>query len=318
MILDQIFNVINVGIVVLDRDLRITYWNRWMELHSGISAEQIVNSPIFLHYPELENPKFVRNCKAVLNFGNFSFFSQKLHRFLFPLKPSNSFGHSYDKMLQNCTLGPVRDERNIITHLFITVQDVTELVAYETMLIEMNMRDGLTGIFNRRFFESKISEEFSRHKRYARPFALILCDIDYFKKVNDTYGHQCGDEVLKAVATTIQTNIRETDILARYGGEEFCCLLPETELDEVLTLAERLRQSVAEQVFSYEGNDVSVTVSLGISVINDAVETQEMLVAMADEALYEAKRTGRNRVILAGKKAGKKAKTAETMKLSGS
>jgi diguanylate cyclase (GGDEF)-like protein len=299
MIFEQIFNVINVGIVVLDRNLRVTYWNRWMELHSGINTKQIVNTPLFAHYPELENPKFLRNFKAVLNFGNFSFFSQELHGYLFPMKPSTTLGQRYAKMLQNCTMGPVRDENKNITYIFVAVQDVTELVAYETRLLEMNMRDGLTGIFNRRFFESKISEEFSRHKRYARPFLLVLCDIDYFKSVNDTFGHQCGDEVLKVVATTIQTIIRETDILARYGGEEFCCLLPETELDEARKIAERLRQGIAEQVVCCEGRSVAVTASFGIAAISEAVETPEILIAMADEALYEAKRSGRNRVIVA-------------------
>jgi diguanylate cyclase len=299
MIFEQIFNMINVGIIVLDRDLRVEHWNRWMELHSGIAAEQIVNTPLFLQYPELDNPKFNRNCKAVLNFGNFSFFSQKLHSYLFPLKTSTQFGQSLDKMQQSCTMGPIRDAKKNVTHLFIAVQDVTELVAYESKLIDMNMQDGLTGVFNRRFFESKINEEFSRHKRYSRPFVLIMCDIDYFKSVNDTYGHQCGDEVLKVVASTIQMIIRGTDILARYGGEEFCCLLPEAEIDEAHAIAERLRQAIAELVVSYKGQEVSVTASLGISAISDGVETSEMLVTMADDALYEAKRTGRNRVVVA-------------------
>ena len=304
MIFEQIFNVINVGIIVLDRDLRITYWNRWMELHSGINSEQIVDTSVFSRFPELENPKFLRNFKAVLNFGNFSFFSQELHGYLFPMKPSTSLGQRYSRMLQNCTMGPVRDVNRNITHIFIAVQDVTELVAYETRLLEMNMRDGLTGIFNRRFFEGKLSEEFSRHKRYARPFSLVLCDIDYFKNVNDNFGHQCGDEVLKVVATTIQMIVRETDILARYGGEEFCCLLPETVLDEGWKISERLRQGIAAQVVSYEGRAVSVTASFGVSAISDAVDTPERLVALADEALYKAKRSGRDRVVVAKEKQG--------------
>ncbi|OGQ94543.1 MAG: diguanylate cyclase [Deltaproteobacteria bacterium RIFOXYD12_FULL_57_12] len=298
MIFEQIFNMINVGLVVLDADLRVRHWNRWMELHSGISAESIVGEPIFSFYPDLNNPKFIRNCKAVLKFGNFAFFSQKLHSYLFPLKPASSFGHKFNNMQQGCTMGPLRDQDNIIRHLYISVQDVTEVVAYEQKLVAMNMQDGLTGVYNRRFLEGKLKEEFGRHKRYARPFGVIMCDIDFFKKVNDTYGHQCGDQVLKYVAATIQKLIRDTDYLARYGGEEFCCLLPEADLEAARKLAERLRQGVARGKTSCGDQEVEVTVSFGVAAVGPAIETPETLLALADQALYEAKRAGRNRVVV--------------------
>ena len=125
-------------------------------------------------------------------------------------------------------MGPLRDEKNNITHLFIYVQDMTEVAMYENKLVEMNQRDGLTGIYNRRFLESKLEEEFNRHKRYGGVYSIIIFDIDHFKDVNDSFGHQCGDFIIKSMTARVSSLIRNVDYLARYGGEEFCCVLPET------------------------------------------------------------------------------------------
>jgi|GEM_PF-310449 len=294
--LQQIFDTVNIGLVVLDRDLTVTQWNRWMVQHSGIVPESIVGTPLFEHYPTLDNQKFVKNCKAVLAFGNFCFFSQKLHRFLFPLKPVGSFGAKFDRMQQSCTMGPIRGGDGAITNVFIVVQDVTELATYEQKMMEMNIRDGLTGIYNRRHLENRLAAEWERHQRYGRLFSLLMIDIDHFKAVNDTYGHQTGDEVLKNVAARIVKNIRKTDCLARYGGEEFCCLLPETGLGNAMMLAELFRREVEAMTIAAGETGVQVTVSLGVSEMSPG-DTPETLLKRADEALYQAKRTGRNKVV---------------------
>lgn len=299
MIFEQVFNMINVGLVVLDVELRVQHWNRWMELHSGIKAEKIIGSSIFNFFPNLNNPKFHRNCKAVLTFGNFSFFSQKLHRYLFPFQPNSTFVSDFSHMQQSCTMGPLRDENNAVSHIYISVQDVTEIAIYEKKLVEKNMRDGLTGIYNRRFLDTKIVEEFNRHKRYARPFSLIMCDIDHFKKINDTYGHQCGDTVIKHIASKIGSMIRETDFLVRYGGEEFCCLLPEADIQAACNLAERLRLAIEQDEIVYDTQRLKITLSFGAASMNDRIESHEALLRNADEALYEAKKSGRNRVVSA-------------------
>ncbi len=279
MIFDQIFQMVNMGIVVLESDLKVHHWNRWMALHSGISEEQIVGKPILDVYPNLNTPRFLRSCRSVLTFGNLSFFSQKLHRYLFPFKPVNSFGDEFEYMQQSCTLGPIRDESNAIRHLYITVQDVTEVVAYEQRLLEMNMQDGLTGTYNRRFLEIYLDKEFEKYKRYCRELSLIMIDIDFFKVVNDRHGHQCGDFILKSIAGDINGAIRKADFLARYGGEEFCCLLPETALDQALAVAERVRESVAEQVYSFLGTEHKVTISLGVSELRDEIDQNRSFAA---------------------------------------
>ena len=294
--LTQIFDTVNFGLVVLDRDIKIQYWNRWMAMHSGITSDQIIGEPLYDFFPHLSPPSFNKNCKAVLSFGNFAFFSQKLHRFLFPFKPDSSFGYRFDLMQQSCTMGPLRSDDNSISGLFLIVQDVTELATYEQKLVEMNTKDALTGIYDRRFLESRLQDECDRHRRNSRQLSLIMIDIDFFKKVNDTYGHQCGDMVLQSVAAKAASVIRSTDFIARYGGEEFCCLLPETDADAAETVAEHIRTHIEEMENSFENNSVKVTISLGISGFV-AEDTPDTFLKRADDALYQAKHSGRNRFI---------------------
>ena len=299
MIFSQIFDVINIGLVILDRDMKVYKWNRWMEVNSGIPADAITGRSIFDFFPDLKSDKFTRSCKTVFAFGNFCFFSQKLHKFMFPFKLSGYFDTKFDCMQQTCTMGPLRDENNAIRYLFIYVQDVTEVAVYEQKLMDMNMMDSLTGVFNRRFLESKLEEEFKRHKRYKRPLSIIMFDIDFFKKVNDEHGHQCGDYILKSVSKLTSGLIRNIDSLFRYGGEEFCCLLPETRIEGALIIAERFRVAIMEQENIFEGKSIHINISLGVAEMTEEVETHEMLLKKADDALYRAKREGRNRVVAA-------------------
>lgn len=296
-LLTQIFDTVNIGVLTLDLDLQVQYWNRWMELHSGIPAEKILGAPIVDFYPSLNNPRFTKNCKAVFSFGNFSFFSHKLHKYLFPFKPDSSFGSSFDFMQQSCTMGPLRDQDHSISSLFLIVQDVTELAASEQRLIELNTKDALTGIYNRRYLEAHLKDECERHVRYNRKMSLMMFDIDFFKKVNDTYGHQCGDLVLKTLATEISLLARSTDYFVRYGGEEFCCVLPETSAEEAVNQAERFRCHIAALVMSYKEAKIQVTISLGIAELRSG-DSPDQVLKRADDALYEAKNVGRNRVVL--------------------
>ena len=295
----QIFNVANLGLVILDRYLKVAHWNPWMEIHTGVAADKIMGASIFDFFPNLRFPGFEKNCKSVFTFGNLAFFSQKLHHYLFPCKPVTSFNTRFDYMQQSCTMGPLRDEKNKgkIEHLYIIVQDVTELVAFEQKLIEMNNRDGLTRIYNRRFMDKRLKEEFESHRRYSRPFSLIMFDIDHFKEINDRYGHQCGDFILKSISSRIDSSIRNVDFLARYGGEEFCCMLPETNLHTASKLDEGFRLAVSEKKFNFNGYSVKVTISLGVSEISEGIASPEILLKRADEALYEAKKSGRNRIV---------------------
>lgn len=158
--------------------------------------------------------------------------------------------------------------------------------------------DSLTGLFNRRNMIEKIEEELSRYKRNKKPFSIVIADIDFFKNVNDTYGHDCGDFVLKLVSQNLLSAAREQDSIARWGGEEFLMLLPETGTEGAVKMAERARKSIEENVFNYNKISSSVTMTFGVSVYNGS-EGIDSMIKRADNALYEGKRKGRNCVVTA-------------------
>lgn len=166
-------------------------------------------------------------------------------------------------------------------------------------LVEQAERDHLTGLFNRRLLEDRIAAEDARFHRYGRPTALLILDIDHFKAINDTHGHEAGDAALQALARVIRSTVRETDLAARLGGEEFVVLLPETALAGALEIAERLRKRVEELELEWEGRPIELRVSVGAAAAPECVIGPAELLAAADAALYESKRGGRNRVTAA-------------------
>ncbi len=157
--------------------------------------------------------------------------------------------------------------------------------------------DGMTGIWNHRYFQLRFEQEMDRSARFRRPFCLLLCDIDDFKFVNDTYGHLLGDSVLIDLARRVKSEIRDIDVLARYGGEEFVLILPETDADGGLRAAEKIRRRVAESPFGRD-RSIPVTISIGVACFPRAGTDQTSLLRAADVALYQAKARGKNRCIL--------------------
>jgi diguanylate cyclase (GGDEF)-like protein len=169
----------------------------------------------------------------------------------------------------------------------------------QILLQQLNQRDSLTGIYNRGFFDEILEKEWHRANREQSRLALLVIDVDYFKKVNDSYGHLTGDQCLRKIAHAIQqTAARSSDIIARYGGEEFAVLLPKTTLKSARLVAEKIRQSVKKVLFEHKGNQFSVTVSIGIAAVENAEgKNASSLFELADNALYQAKLRGRDRVV---------------------
>lgn len=167
--------------------------------------------------------------------------------------------------------------------------------AYHDEIYRLTTMDGLTQIYNRRYFEESLDREVSRSRRYERILSLVMFDIDHFKQVNDKFGHLAGDYVLKQLASTVRTRIRREDVFARYGGEEFGILLPEVPLGGARQLADKVRKLVEKQRFEFDKQTIPVTVSLGVATLAPQHREPADLVRAADAKLYEAKANGRNR-----------------------
>jgi diguanylate cyclase (GGDEF)-like protein len=168
-------------------------------------------------------------------------------------------------------------------------------------LERLSVTDRLTELYNHGYFKQRLDEEFQRSVRFGHPLSLIMLDIDDFKEFNDSFGHPCGDRVLKSVSEVIRKNLRDMDIAARYGGEEFVVVLPETTCDGATMVAERIRVEV-ERV-SHEIADmvhVNRTVSIGVATYPGSASTAQALLEAADSAMYRGKRAGKNTVVAAG------------------
>jgi two-component system cell cycle response regulator len=164
--------------------------------------------------------------------------------------------------------------------------------------------DGLTGMAVKEYFHRRAEEEFVRGRRYGSPLSFLLLDLDHFKAVNDTWGHFAGDSVLRETAREIRMCLRATDIAGRFGGEEFGVILPECDLAGALLTAERIREQVRDREISHDGQVIRVTLSGGVSAVDDSIASATHALQLADEALYRAKREGRNRICAAANQPG--------------
>lgn len=185
-----------------------------------------------------------------------------------------------------------------LQHLTAVVSACIENARLHEEVKLVGLRDPLTGVNNRRFFDQRIVEEFSRASRYSTPLSCLFVDLDYFKRINDSHGHQTGDQVLKRVAQLLNDSLRQGDVLARYGGEEFVILLADASRSVATDIAERMRKTVAETHFTASsGKTLRVTLSVGISTLEpDSKLTVKGLLQSADQAVYGAKLSGRNQV----------------------
>ncbi|MGI5864812.1 MAG: diguanylate cyclase [Myxococcales bacterium] len=167
---------------------------------------------------------------------------------------------------------------------------------YHEEIYRLTTTDGLTQVYNKRYFLEALEREVSRCHRYGRLLCLVMMDIDHFKRINDSFGHLAGDHVLKQVASAARRKLRREDVFARYGGEEFALILPEIDTKGAVATAEKVRKIVEKQRFSFEEHDIPVTISAGVASLGGSVNDAQELIRVADVKLYEAKAAGRNRV----------------------
>ena len=174
----------------------------------------------------------------------------------------------------------------------------TSLSLENARLYTLAITDGLTHLYTHRYFQMRLNDEFRRAIRYKREFSLIIFDVDFFKKVNDQYGHAAGDDVLIGITKILNKSLRNSDIASRHGGDEFSLILPETIKERAVEVAERIRKSVEKMEFRHGGKKIKVTISMGVSAVKPSYNDKKQLYKKADACLYKAKESGRNRVVV--------------------
>jgi diguanylate cyclase len=301
LLLGVIQNV-DVGLVILDRDYRIRSWNGFMENHSGLSPSSVIGEVLFEQFPEIPEASMRKKLETVFLLNNRAFTTWQQRPYLMKFDSYRPITGRSEVMFQNMTIFPLASTSGQVEHVCLMLYDVTEQAIDEQALQAANREldllgrtDGLTGLYNRRTWEEYLAAEFKRYARSSRASALIMFDIDHFKRVNDTYGHQAGDEVIRRVAETLKKTMRESDIGGRYGGEEFGVVLPDTDNEGGVVFAERLRRMMEQTPVAYDGQHIEFTISLGIAEISGQLSRHTDWLEQADKALYQSKEGGRNR-----------------------
>jgi len=301
----DMLQTIDVGLVVLDRNYSVRVWNGFMENHSGRQSMHVIGANLFETFPDIPEPWFRRKVESVLTLASRSFTTWEQRPYLLRFKNYRPITGTAAFMYQNITILPLVSADGAVNHVGIIIYDVTDVAVGKIGLKDANARlaqlsrtDLLTELNNRGHWEECLRIEFARFQRTGHPCSLVMLDIDHFKNVNDTYGHQAGDEVIRATARLLRESIRTTDIAGRYGGEEFGIILVNTSAESGMILAERLRKRIEAATVSFEQFEIRYTVSLGLADLIEGVQDYTEWLGRSDQALYEAKRSGRNRAII--------------------
>jgi diguanylate cyclase (GGDEF)-like protein/PAS domain S-box-containing protein len=266
---------------ITDKNGLITYVNEALVAHTGYRRIELIGQNMSIFKSDQQDPDFYKELWETISSG-------KTYRGIM-------INRKKDKTIyyEEQTITPIFDDTKHIQHYVSTSQDITERIALEEQLKELATIDSLTEISNRRKITEEIESEIVRAKRYDVPFAIAMFDLDYFKEVNDTYGHDIGDYVLKKISRLISQYVREGDSFGRWGGEEFMLIFPNLSQEKAMLTADKLRELVANCSF----NKVpEVTISIGVCTYTKG-ETIKTLLKRVDDALYAAKETGRNRVV---------------------
>lgn len=276
-----------------------------------MSADEIENINRELVVFEICEDDNIGSIKELLKTNNFFLFiSGKLHDtillelskeyyFVFCLKedPEKEIEIRFNTLKQHRSIKLELEEKTeeLESTIFELAFASTNVLEQNEFLEQMAKKDGLTLLYNHSYFKDKLKDEMQRSERYNNHFCLALMDIDFFKKVNDNFGHLKGDEVLKVFANTIKECIRSTDLASRYGGEEFAIIFTETDLEHSIMAVERIRTKLAATIFESNGEQFQITFSAGITPYHKCYTDVEFMVGVADKALYLSKSTGRNK-----------------------
>lgn len=296
---------LDVGLFVLDKEYRVRLWNSFMENHSGQHASKIRGQVIFDIFPDLPREWFEQKTRAVFLLKTQVFTNWEQRPYLFRFSNYRPITGRADHMFQNVTISPLVSVSGEVSHIGVLIYDVTDVAVSKRALMSANKElerlsrtDRLTQLYNRGFWEECLVREFKRFHRSHVPVCLVMFDIDHFKRVNDTYGHQAGDEVIRVTSSSLRQQLRETDIGGRYGGEEFGAILVGADAEGGMIFAERLREHISRLLVNHEGQEIRFTISLGVSELKEDIKDTKAWIEQSDQALYRSKEGGRNRVTL--------------------
>ncbi|WP_164887347.1 diguanylate cyclase [Hahella sp. KA22] len=298
----DMLQTIDVGLVVLDSEYRINVWNSFMENHSGLRPHVVKDQVLFDVFKEIPEEWFKHKTQSVFLLKNRTFTTWEQRPFLFRFKNYRPITGTEEFMYQNITITPLVSPNGEVQNICLIIYDVTDIASNRRQLEAANSKleklsriDRLTQLNNRGYWEEQLVKEYQRLKRTNEASTLIMFDIDHFKKVNDTYGHPAGDEVIRLVAATLRETMRSTDIAGRYGGEEFGVILVNTDGKNAMNFAERLRTRIESLEVTHEGRDIRFTISLGLAELDKKIKDHKEWIERADTALYASKQGGRNR-----------------------
>lgn len=271
-------------IVITDKEARIEYVNPAFTRSTGYTLEEVLGQNPRLLKSNITAPEVYVDLWQTLRAGE-TWRGELCNR--------RKRGETY---WEYSVIAPIFDQAGLITHFVAVKEDISARKKIEAELHYLAITDPLTGLYNRRYFFIEAHKIFQRTQTPPHELALLMIDLDHFKKINDTYGHLEGDQVLRAVARSLEGHLRPADLLGRYGGEEFVALISRTLLDDVCQIAERLLQALRETpIMISSGQTLSITVSIGIAPLNNNTPTLDQLISNADQALYQAKNSGRNK-----------------------
>jgi diguanylate cyclase (GGDEF)-like protein len=301
-LLQPLLMQLNTGVLVLDAKLQVVFFNQFIAHRADVKLEQQQGRLVFDVFADLPKAWLQRKLEAVLALQAPAFSSWEQRQYIIKLPHLRPLSSDSQYMAQNCTMLPLTAPDSQAQFICLLIEDATDAYVYQQQLqhsmsqLELaNRTDGLTGVYNRRYWQQQLEYEVQRAGRYQHPMSLLLFDLDKFKQLNDQYGHQGGDAVLVELSALVAGLLRDTDLLGRYGGEEFGIVLPQTDLRGALQVANRICSVAAQHKMLFNGQTISATLSIGVAEYSG--QSADDMIQQADNALYTAKRRGRNQAV---------------------